>query len=176
MITPEEIRNRLAASFASLPGTILGTVKSVDSVERTCTVDNDGIDMPSVRLQCITGSDKGMVLFPKPDSYVLVVRIENTDEYGIALTSEIESFEMTVGQMSVSVEENAITFNGGKVGMVKLDQLINWMQNVYNDLQKLTTLLASSPVAGNGAPLGIAFVPVTVNPEQSVFEDTKIKH
>lgn len=52
------------------------------------------------------------------------------------------------------------------------DTLLDWMTWVYADLQTLTTLLASSPVAGNGAPLGVIFTPATPAPDINTYYPT----
>lgn len=74
-------------------------------------------------------------------------------------------------------EAELIVFNGGENGgLVKIIPTVEWMRKVNNDLQTLKTLLQTSIVAGNGAPLAIVFNPQTTAPEQSDFENEKITH
>lgn len=68
-----------------------------------------------------------------------------------------------------------IQFNGGEHGgMIKIIPTIAWMQKVNADLQTLKMLLQTSPVVGNGNPLGIVFNPQTPVPDRSDFENEQI--
>jgi hypothetical protein len=46
---------------------------------------------------------------------------------------------------------------------------------VYNDLSALRTQLATTPVAGQGAPLGLVFNMTTPTPKVEDFANKKIK-
>ena len=74
------------------------------------------------------------------------------------------------------MDKNGFTFNDGTVGAVCADKLVEWMSKVYSDLQTLITLLSTSPVAGNGAPLGVVFTPSTPSPNLADFTDDAFKH
>ncbi len=176
METYADIRKLLAASFGSPRQTLLGTVLEVDAAGRTCTVDDDGAVYYNVRLQCVTGGDTGLLLVPAAGASVLAVRVENSEEWMVIGCDRLESARIDVGGSSMEVTSGGIAFNGGTLGLVKIDALVSWMGQVHADLQKLTTLLSISAVAGNGAPLGIAFTPSTPEPVRANFEDTAVKH
>ena len=86
----QEIRQRLAENFGRKPVTVLGKVVSVDKAERTCVVDDDGVKMYGVRLQCITEGESGVLVRPKVGAMVLIVDIEGTGEYMVVQASEEE--------------------------------------------------------------------------------------
>lgn len=168
MWTEDEVRRLLAQFIGVNKPTLLATVKSVDKSENTCVIDDDGTELPGIRLRCITGENNGIVAYPKKGAYVLCVKVEDTEEWSVIKASEYESIEMTI---------ESLVINGGyNGGLVKIDAMIDWMQKVYSDLQTLKTQLNTWPVAGNGAPLALIFNPTSPNPIKSDFEDTKIKH
>ena len=166
--TEDEVRRLLAQFIGINKPTLLATVKSVDKTENTCIIDDDGSEIPSVRLRAITGENNGIVGYPKQGAYVLCVKVEDSDEWSVIKASEYESIEMTI---------ESLLINGGDLGgLVKIEQMISWMQKVYNDLQALKTQLNTWPVVGNGSPLALVFTVTTPQPVKSDFEDIKIKH
>lgn len=176
MVTAEQIRNSLFDSLRQLPGTILGEVRDVDRQNRTCTVDNDGVEIHGVRLQCVTGSDKGIVPYPKVGTMALIIRIEESDDYCLALAAEFDQYDIAVEDRCISMTKDGVVFNNGSLGLVKIDKMLEWMDKVHSDLQTLATLLSTSPIAGNGAPAAITFTPSTPNPVRAEFEDNLVKH
>jgi len=71
----------------------------------------------------------------------------------------------------------SITINGGALGgLVIGSKLADWMNAVAQDLQALKTLLSTTPVAGNGAPLGAVFNPQTSTVSTNDIENSKVKH
>lgn len=176
MATYSEIRQQLAESFGGVRPTMLAKVTEVDKDSRTCTVDDDGAVYYGVRLQCIAGGNAGLVLFPPVGACVLAVRVEKSEEWAVIAASEIESWRIDAGKRSVELDGGAVVFNGGSLGLIRIDRVMEWMDKVYNDMQSLITLLSSTAVAGNGAPLGAVFTPTTPKPVRDDFEDTAVKH
>jgi hypothetical protein len=167
MWTENEVRQLLSQFIGVNKPTILGTVKTVDKDECTCVIDDDGTEMHGVRLRPITGENSGIVKYPKVGAFVLAVKIEETEEWMVVSANLYDSILINV---------DSIVMNNGENGLVKITEMISWMQKVYTDLQTLKTSLSTFPVAGNGAPLAMVFSPTTPNPKKSDFEDTKIKH
>lgn len=176
MTTEADIRRMLDDYCGRGATSVLGRVMDVDAESRTCTVDDDGVSIYDVRLQGATGGNAGVLMTPKVGSYVVAIDVEGRGDWAVVLTTEVESIDIRIGERSVTMDADGVTYNGGSLGMVKVDEMTRWMEMVHQDLQTLTTLLSTSPVAGNGAPLGITFVPKTAKPNQSTFEDTTIKH
>jgi hypothetical protein len=165
--TENEVRQLLAEFMGVNKPTILGTVKSVDKDECTCVIEDDGTEVPSVRLRPITGSNNGIVRFPKVGAHVLAVKVETSEDWMMVEATEYES---------MLINCDSIILNDGENGLVKITEMVSWMQKVYNDLQALKTQLNTWPVVGNGSPLALVFTVTTPQPAQSTFEDKKIKH
>lgn len=172
----QEIRDLLHSSLKSKPITVLASVKSVDTAKRTCSIDDDGVVMYGVRLQPITQGSAGITVYPKVGAQVLCAKIEEGDDYMLLHASDIDKVEVVVKDKSLVLDKNGVVVNDGSIGCVKADRMVEWMTKVYNDLQTLISLLSSSAVAGNGAPLAIAFAPTTPLPQVSDFADDAFKH
>lgn len=179
MATESEIRGLFAEFCRSVIKSdelMLAEVVEVDRVERTCTVLDDGVEHYGVRLQPIIEKDGGFGLFPKLGAFVLIAKIEGGDLY-LVTASEYDSVVLKIDDTSLLLDKNGIVANGGdNSGMVKIDNMIEWMNKVYSDLTNLKTQLATHPVAGNGSPLGLTIAVSTPKPNKSDFEDTRFKH
>lgn len=175
-LTEEDIRKQMARALLPNPVTILAEVKSVDSSNRTCDIDDNGVIIYGVRLQPITNGAAGVVFYPKIGSQVLCSRIEDEDKFMVVHSSDVDKIEIKVSEKSVVIDKDGIVVNNGSIGSVKADKMVEWMTKVYDDLQTLVALLSASIVTGNGAPLGITFTPTTPSPVLSNFEDNAFKH
>lgn len=156
---------------------ISGTATDVG--ETTCTVERDNApSLFDVRLNAIDDNlESHFTVYPKDGSQVLVAVIENLEtEVVVVRCSEVAKVSIKTGEHSLVMDEDGTVFNEGEKGLVKLAEMVSWMQKVSKDLTTLKTLLQTSPVAGNGNPLAITFNPSTPNPQESTFEDDKIKH
>ncbi len=142
---------------------IFFTAEIVSVSGETCTVKHDGLELTDVQLNAsVNGNVKNLLIKPKVGSMVLVADMGDGKQDLIVIGwSEVETITINNGE------------NGGLVIVGKMN---DWMQKVYNDLQTLKGLLQTSLVAGNGAPLAIAFTPSTTTPSVSNFENPKIKH
>lgn len=137
----------------------VGMVEKVDAEGGRCDVNVYGKSpVAGAWLRC--GSEEGgLVVVPEVGSEVVVVWIN------------------TVTAVVVAVEKAArIEMRGGENGgLVNIEELKKWMRNVEADLATLRTLLSTTVVVGNGAPLGAVFSPQTVSVESKI-EDKNVKH
>lgn len=163
----QEIRQRLAEHYGQKPVTMLGKVVSVDKAERTCTVDDDGSMMYGVRLQCITEGESGVLVTPKVGAMVLAVDIEGSGEYMAVQASEVEWIEVVLDGYKITADKNEVVFHEGTDGMVKVTDMVSWMNKAKSDLETIATALR-----GLGVPVTLTTPVVT----KSDFEDVKIKH
>jgi len=139
----------------------IAEVVSVDGI--TCTVNRNGTLLSGVRLTAY--SDESTSLFIKPAMGAKVV---------IADLSDGNKRELSVIQYG---EIESITIMGGKNGgFVIGSKLTDWMNKVAQDFQTLKTLLQDTPIAGNGAPAAIQFMPTTNSVKDNDIENTKVKH
>ena len=167
--TESEVRSLFAEFCNKVVKTgelILANVVEVDSQERTCTIIDNDTEYYGVRLQPITEGQSGVVLTPKAGAFVLVSRIEGGDLYVIA-ASEYDSLSAKIADTTLILDND---------GMVKIDKMIEWMKQVYNDLNKIQSGLFKHTVAGNGAALGLKIELDTPKPIKSNFEDKRFKH
>lgn len=139
MATEAEIRRRLQemAGLYAPDVSVISRVADVDQEACTCTlVDDDGQEFFEVRLRPVTGRNKSMLQVPKAGSFVLAVRIENTEEWMVVACDEIERMQLIVGNSELVITEDDILINGGKLGgLVKISELtakLNLLVNTYN--------------------------------------------
>lgn len=137
----------------------VGVAVSVDEAAGRCDVEIEG-KAPAMGawLRCGT-SDGGVTVVPEVGSEVVVVWLNEA---------------MAVVVMAEKAAK-VVMRGGEKGGLVNLETLKGWMKNVEEDLQTLQGKLSTAPVAGNGAPLGIAFAPKTRSVESDI-EDKLITH
>lgn len=164
-----DIRKGLAELASSRTVTILGTATDIDEKERTCTVTDDGVPYYDVRLQCITGGDKGVVVIPADGSQVLMIAIEGSDEYAIIMCEKADK---------VLIDTNTeIVINGGKNGgLINIKELtnkINALVDAFNNhIHQVST--AGSATAQTGTAAAVATKAAKLN--KSDYEDEKVKH
>lgn len=85
-----DIREMLAAFMYSDAVTVVGTVTQIDRENRTCNVEVDGVEIYDALLQSVIGSDKGIVVYPKVGSYVMLLHRRENDSYMVMLSSDVE--------------------------------------------------------------------------------------
>lgn len=194
-MTEDEIRRQMYLQFGGSNATVLGKVLEINKTARTCSIDDDGLEIPGVRLQCITGGNKGIVVYPKEGSQALAVRVEGSDELMLVDCSDIENVRIDIGGSSIDVSDKIyvevgeskieiksgeIIFNEGKIGMTKTNELtkkINDLEQRCNDivlaLQGVTIALAPSGTFPLAPYFTMAPLTTTL---QSDLENTSIKH
>lgn len=74
--------------------TLMGKVKSVDENEMTCVIDDDGFEIPEVRLRPALDGKESLTIFPKPGSWSLAVRLEDTDEWMLIAAGEVDKYRI----------------------------------------------------------------------------------
>jgi len=172
-----ELAVKKVASKMQVKQILSGT--AIEVGELTCSVERE--DSPTlfdVRLNAIDDElESCFTVYPAEGSAVLVAIIENMKTEAVVIRcSEVAKVKVKIGDKTLVTDKDGFVFNDGTNGMVKLAEMVSWMQKVSTDMKTLKTLLANSVVAGNGAPLAIVFNPSTPAPEKGTFEDTKIKH
>lgn len=171
MSKEREIRDAIRAICGGV-GRGLYLVCEVTAVDGDCcTVKLEGgLELTEVRLTAVSDGEEGKWLAsPKVGSKVLVTDLDGGALSSLAVVgyTHIERLDATVKQIELNGGENG--------GLVNVGKLKEWMQNVEGDLATLQGLLASSPIAGNGAPAAISFTPKTKSVSTSI-EDDKITH
>ncbi len=168
MTTNEEIRQAFAKKYGAKPVTVLGTVAAVDESAKTCDIDDDGLVMYGIRLQCVTDAAGGILCVPKKGAAALVVQIEGGDGWMLADCAEYEK----------------IIINGGvNGGLIKINDLINRLnvlEKSLNDLKQVfSTTWVVAPQDGGAALKSAAanWAADTITETKAEdIEDSTVKH
>lgn len=168
MTTNEEIRQAFEKKYGAKPVTVLGTVAAVDESAKTCDIDDDGLVMYGIRLQCVTDAAGGILCVPKKGAAALVVQIEGGDGWMLADCAEYEK----------------IIINGGvNGGLIKINDLINRLnvlEKSLNDLKQVfSTTWVVAPQDGGAALKSAAakWAADTITETKAEdIEDSTVKH
>lgn len=169
--------------------TRVAKVKEIDESKRTVDVEivSGSADLFGCRLQSAIEGDKGIVIIPKKDSFVLVTFMDKNHAF-VSATSEIEKVivdfpELTGTVEEINIKDTEIVLNDGNnkgiVKVVELTQKLNALENLVNNI--LTALKSTTiPLAPSGsypfAPLYAAMNNISPVTSQSDIENDKIKH
>lgn len=94
-MTIEDIRQKLGDLAGSSGPAVsnIAKVKSVDESGAVCVLeDEDGQEIPEVRLRPVLTGKKSFLQLPKIGSLVLAVRIEDDDDWMIIACDEVDKF------------------------------------------------------------------------------------
>lgn len=124
---------------------ILGKVLSVDTDKKTCTVQplDDQPNILQVRLNANESPEKGTVIIPKTNSFVIVGRTA-LEQPHIVMFSEVDSIETIINNTEYKLDRNGLKLTVGD-----------------NDLKEgLSDLLAALEQLTVNTPNGVSSVPV----------------
>jgi len=145
MTKEEQIRKALHDMLQNHkePDTLVGTVVDVYADTATCDVEIDkGHVLHGVRLRSVVDSKQvGILVLPTKGSYVVVERIENSDNHALVVGySEIDSWALTIEGNMLKVDKEKWIFNGGEQGgLVLIEKLIDKLNKIekgFNSLLK----------------------------------------
>lgn len=150
----------------------------------TCDVESllTDADLPGVRLKADSASDEGIIIKPAVDSYVLVVYLTPTDAF-VAMADQIDEIWVKISDTTVKINKDEIVINGGdNKGLVKVEKLVERLNNVEDDVNNLKTVFSSwVPVPQDGGAAlktaaGTWFGTQLQKTETSQVENEKVKH
>ena len=167
-MTSEELRKALLDFIGNTNATMIATVKSVDKDKCICTAEENGVEYFDIRLRPTTGSNTGIVMYPKIGATMLSVKIESTEEWAMIYATEYDSIEILIDSLVMN--------DGSFGGLVKIQELtnkLNALVNVYNS--------HTHPVATTGTAAAQSGTAATTTAQAQTFnksdyENTKIKH
>lgn len=164
-----------------------GTVKDVDIEKGCATITRE--EQPTlytVRLNSIVpATDDKFIVYPAVQSKVLCCLVNNNKtEAAILKYSKIDSYEISIGEHSLVLDGEGITFNGGENGgLIIVKELRSQLSKNNEILNKILTVISGSPIpeAGNGAvsALQAALKTALANTSTGDFsgiENTKVSH
>lgn len=79
--------------------TMMGKVKSVDANEKTCVIDDDGFEIPEVRLRPVLDNKESVTIYPKVGAWALAVRLEDTDEWMLISAGEVDKYQIKLNDL-----------------------------------------------------------------------------
>lgn len=176
VLTESEVRKLLSEFIGDNKATMLGKCISVDKVNCTCVIDDDGVEVYDVRLRAITGANDGIVRYPKKDAYVLAVKIETTDEWMMIEATQYESILVLCDDVVFNSDTN-----GGLVKAVELKtQLDKLSKRVDDVIGAINNGVAATGAADGGAALlgtiKKSLALITDKEDFGSIENTKFKH
>ena len=116
-MTEADIRNKLWELSKSVGPEVsnIARVIEVNEDEALCQLeDEDGQLIPDVRLRPVLTGKKSFIQIPKVGSLVLAIRIEDTDEWMIIASDEIEKVAWYVGETSIELTDKVHIEAGGE--------------------------------------------------------------
>jgi len=138
----DEIRaalKRHAAAHGPAP-TLLAIVVSVDEAALTCVLkDDDGIEVPGVRLAPVEDGNFCATLLPKVNTWALAVRIESDEEYMLLAAGEADKIIHKVG--SATLTQTAAGFEIKKGS----DSLKDILKNITEATQQIVVMYGNNP-------------------------------
>lgn len=168
---------------------IQGTVSEVNKDEKVIAVvgENDSLEIFDVRLMALVAdkAGNGITVFPAVGSTVIVAPLNNSDVlYYVCSYSEIESYEITIGEVKFLMDSTGVFFNGGNNGgLINIEEFKVQQEKNNQILSAILSIINGAQIVepGNGSPsamqiaLKAAFAGKQVG-DFSAIEDTKVKH
>lgn len=179
----EKELQRIGEEFATSLATIIGknTLRSV-TVEK---VDDDVITASRadatfiVRPALFGQKDKFLAVYPKVGSTAVIsyVNGDSSTPYIVACT-EVDRVAIKIGEATINVSEDTITFNGGdNGGMVLVNELTDKLNQLRQQIDAIQTAIANHTHATPaGKTTGTVYTRVNVSSfDASDYENDKIK-
>jgi len=134
---------------------ILGNVTSVDAEKKTCSVQplDDQPEILEVRLSAIESSDKGVILIPTVESFVIVGQTANEQPH-VVMFSEVDSVSTVFNDVEHKLDENGLKLT---VGSNDLKEGLSDLKTAISQLKVMTSQGQSS-------------IPINFNDINSAFD------
>jgi hypothetical protein len=157
-MTPEQLRNRLEEmAKASGPAVSnIAKVKSVDQDKAICVLeDEDGQEIPAVRLRPVLNGKKSFLQIPKVGTYVLAIRIEDDEDWMVIACDEVDKVIWYVGSTTFQMDDTGFLLKKENETLKKLMvDLIGACKNL--SLSVTTTGTATNQAGTTTAVLNLA--------------------
>lgn len=167
-MTPEQLRNRIEEmAKASGPAVSnIAKVKSVDEDKAICILeDEDGQEIPDVRLRPVLNGKKSFIQIPKVGTYVLAVRIEDDEDWMVIACDEFTKVKIQIDELKFELETGGVRItNKGE----NLKTVLNEFQDKFGELcTEVSKIVVSIGITPN--------VPVITQIKQDVIMTNKNK-
>ena len=118
---------------------LLAQVKSVDESERTCIIIDDDIEIVDVRLSPVINDKESTIIFPKVDSWVLAIRIEDDADWFIIAADEVDKIRFKVGDVVFEQTSEGVLIKNGDNTLKEILKLI------IEAVQQIAVIYGSNP-------------------------------
>lgn len=139
----EQIRQALKRMAGELgpDNTLLAQVKSVNSEDLTCDLydDDSGVDFVDVRLRPVIDGKESITIFPKVDTWVLAVRIEESDDWMIIAVGEADKWRLSIGETVIEQDSTGLLIQK------QADTLKQIVQLIIESVQQIVVLQGTNP-------------------------------
>lgn len=130
---------------------VTAKVLKVDNSKRNCDVEphNGDAIIYGVRLQAISGNDKGLIVIPVVGSDVVVVFL-NKDAGIVVLSSEIERFNISIDSLTLEMTNEGLYLDGNANLKTEVNNLLDGfakMVDILNVFQLTTNVGLTIAVA-----------------------------
>lgn len=119
-------------------------VKSVDEEKRTCVVADDIVHYEDVLLYSIEKKDKGIFIFPKIDSSVIVSRVAGSSVLYVSIFSVIDKLEIDIEETIYKMDAEGHVLEKGSSGLKKT------LSELCDAIGRLTVTTSMGP---SGTPI-----------------------
>lgn len=137
----EQIRQGLA-NIAAKHGplvTLLAQVVSVDEAAFTCTCIDDDVELYDVRLRPVINGNESFTMYPAVDSWVLLLRVEDEQEWQVISCDAVDKIRFVVGESSYEITD------GGHVIKRAGDTLWDGLKLLFESLEVIMVLQGNNP-------------------------------
>lgn len=119
-------------------------VLSVDKVNNTCEVEYNEMDLANIQLQAIIKPNvKGLLVYPAPDSWVIVQRLGDKGSFFITMVSEVEQVLLKVDDCVLDIKEGFLIKKENET-----------LKNILDDLiDEITKIIVPTNVGPSGVPI-----------------------
>lgn len=175
----ERIGNQFADALVNLIGkNAIRSVKVEKVDDDIITATRGGVTF-RVRPALFGQTDKFLAVYPKVGSTAAIAYIngDSSTPYIVACT-EIDRVAIKVGESTIGIEGDTITFNGGENGgMVLVNELTDKLNQLRQQIDSIQTAIAThSHETPAGATIGTVYTRVNVSSfNASDYENDKIK-
>ena len=120
---------------------LLAQVKTVDEEAFTCDAYDSETEIvfTDLRLSPIIGGKTGLVLIPETDSWILAIRIEDTEDWQVIGVEEVKKVLITTGTVKVEQTSEGLLISKGN------DTLKQCLTLIIEAVQKIVVIQGNNP-------------------------------
>jgi hypothetical protein len=120
---------------------MLAQVKSVNEGELTCDLYDEESELIfyDVRLMPVLNGKQSMTLIPKVDSWVVAIRVEDSEDWVIVGVNEIDKWRLMVGQSIIEQDTTGLLIKK------QSDTLLDALKLIVEAVQKIVVIQGQNP-------------------------------